>query len=66
MGNVPNSGEDAYNITLNKENKLGEGAFARVYKIERKFDEQLCAAKILKISMGNMIPKEEKGCEREL
>jgi serine/threonine protein kinase len=66
MGNVPTSGEDAYTLTLNKENKLGEGSFGCVYKIKRKFDKQFCAAKILKISMDSMIPKEKMGCEREL
>lgn len=67
MGNtVSTSGEDAYNITLDEANKLGEGSFAKVYKIKRKSDNQLCAAKIFKVSLNNMTAKEEMGFEREL
>jgi hypothetical protein len=35
MGNVPITGEEAYKITLDEANKLGEGSFAAVYKIKR-------------------------------
>ena len=46
MGNAANqskdqlslTGEKAYNITLDEANKLGEGSFAAVYKMQRKFD----------------------------
>ena len=39
MGNAaPESGEEAYKIKLDEENKLGEGSFAAVYKIERRRD----------------------------
>ena len=53
-------------MTLDKENKLGEGSFASVYKIQRKNDGQLCAGKIFKLSLRVMNSKEEKGYEREL
>ena len=53
-------------MSLDKANKLGEGSFASVYKIERKSDGQLCAAKIFKLSLSSMNSKEEKGYEREL
>ena len=67
MGNAaPESGEEAYNIKLDEKNKLGEGSFAAVYKIERRRDNKLCAAKIFKISLSNMSSKEEMGYEREL
>ena len=66
MGNVPTSGEEAYQITLNEANKLGEGSFATVYKIKRLHDNLLCAGKIFKISLSNMNSKEEMGYEREL
>jgi hypothetical protein len=39
MGNAaPGSGEKAYKIKLDEENKLGEGSFAAVYKIKRRRD----------------------------
>jgi serine/threonine protein kinase len=60
MGNNLTYGEDAYNIKLSKANKLGEGSFANVYKIERKHDRQICAAKIFKKSIKNMLQNEEK------
>jgi serine/threonine protein kinase len=61
MGNVPTTGEQAYKITLNEAKKLGEGSFATVYKVKRLHDNLLCAAKIFKISLGNMNFKEEMG-----
>jgi serine/threonine protein kinase len=67
MGNaVSESGEKAYKIKLDEANKLGEGSFASVYKIKRKKDNLLCAAKLFKISLSNMSSKEEIGYEREL
>ena len=46
MGNASNqtkgqlslTGEKAYNITLDDANKLGEGSFSAVYKMQRKSD----------------------------
>jgi serine/threonine protein kinase len=67
MGNsVSKTGEKAYKIKLDDANKLGEGSFAKVYKIKRQIDNSLCAAKIFKISLSNMSFKEEMGYEREL
>jgi hypothetical protein len=40
MGNThPESGEKAYEIKLDKANKLGEGSFAVVYKVKRRIDD---------------------------
>ncbi len=40
MGNdIPKSGEKAYQIQLDKANKLGEGSFAVVYKVKRLIDD---------------------------
>jgi serine/threonine protein kinase len=64
MGNA--IGEAAYNIKLTEEKKLGEGSFAQVYKIKRKKDGLVCAAKIFKIPLGIMNSKDERGYEREL
>ena len=66
MGNVPTSGEEAYKITLDETNKLGEGSFATVYKMRRLHDNLLCAGKIFKTSLSNMNSLEEIGYEREL
>ena len=63
---VPTSGEEAYEITLNEANKLGEGSFAIVYKMKRLHDNLLCAGKIFKTSLSNMNSLEEMGYEREL
>ena len=74
MGNASNqtksypslTGEQAYEISLDNSNRLGEGSFATVYKMKRKSDSQMCAGKIFKISLRSMNSKEEKGYEREL
>ena len=65
MGNSID-GEAAYKMKLTEENYLGEGQFAQVYKIKRKKDDLLCAAKIFKIPLSAMNLKDEKGYEREL
>ncbi len=64
MGN--SVGQEAYNIKLTEENKLGEGPFAQVYKIKRKQDGQLCAAKIFKIPLSAMNSQDKKGYQSEL
>jgi hypothetical protein len=39
MGNaLPQSGEKAYKIKKDKDNKLGEGSYAIVYKVIRRID----------------------------
>ena len=60
MENIATCGEEAYDITLSDANKLGDGSFANVYKIWRKHDRQICAAKIFKKSIKNMLESEEK------
>jgi serine/threonine protein kinase len=64
MGNSID-GEAAYNINLTEENMIGEGMFGQVYKIKRKKDGLLCAAKLFKIPKNAMLSKDEKGYERE-
>jgi serine/threonine protein kinase len=59
------SREDAYNIELTEENKLGEGSYGEVYKIRRKEDGLLCAAKFFKIKIEHMNSIEELGYKRE-
>jgi len=68
MGNSKSNtiGERAYKIKLTEENKLGEGSFAMVYKIKRKIDDHLCAAKFFKVPLSLMNSKDETGYEREL
>lgn len=40
--------EADYKIKLTKDKELGEGSYAKVYKIRRKKDGMLCAGKIFK------------------
>ncbi len=54
MGNNATSGEKAYSIKLTKENRLGEGMYGSVFKIKRKQDKKLCAAKIFKVPIDAM------------
>ncbi len=49
MGAAQTRGKGAYRIKLNDEKKIGEGKFGIVYKILRKYDNKVCAAKIFKI-----------------
>ena len=57
--------ESAYNIKLTDENKLGEGSYGQVYKILRKSDGLMCAAKILKIPLDLMDTNENLSYKRE-
>ncbi len=57
MESSPESGESAYNIDLTKENKLGFGTFGAVYKIKRKRDNQIFAAKIFNCPFSEMDEK---------
>jgi hypothetical protein len=45
---------------------LGAGAFAKVYKIKRLYDNQMCAAKIYHIPEHFMNKLEEMGHGREV
>jgi hypothetical protein len=49
MGNVATSGEKAYEIIQTNENLLGEGNYSEVYKIRKKENNRLRAAKFYKI-----------------
>jgi hypothetical protein len=61
------SGEKAYYFdTQNKENYLGEGAFAVVFKVVRKTDRKVFAAKVFKLPLNEMLNLEALGYEREL
>ncbi len=55
---------NAYKMDLT--NKLGEGAFGRVYKITTYDKKTECAAKIFKTSYEKMEPLEKLGYGREL
>jgi serine/threonine protein kinase len=59
------SSEDAYNIELTDENLLGEGSFGQVYKIQRKVDGLMCAAKFFKIPLNLMNINDHLGVKRE-
>ena len=59
------SSEDAYNIELTDGNLLGEGSYGQVYKIKRKIDGLMCAAKLLKIPLDVMNTNEQLGYKRE-
>jgi len=59
------SSEDAYNIELTDGNLLGEGSYGQVFKIKRKIDGLMCAAKLLKIPLDLMNKNEQLGYKRE-
>ena len=65
MGNS-SSGEKTYSMKLTDKNKLGEGAFGAVYKIQTKDKQSLCAAKVFKIPFKMMSTLEKLGYDREL
>ncbi len=66
MGNYATSGEKAYYIKLTKENKLGEGNYGEVYKITRKENQKICAAKFFKVPYEVMSELQQLGYDREL
>jgi serine/threonine protein kinase len=59
------SSEDAYNIELTDENLLGEGSYAQVFKIKRKIDGLMCAAKLFKIPFDYMNANDQLSYKRE-
>ena len=46
MGPAQTRGEGAYRIKMTEENRIGRGSVAVVYKIKRKDNNQVFAAKI--------------------
>jgi hypothetical protein len=50
MGAAQTRGEGAYRMKLNDEKLIGRGEWTRVYKILRKDNSKVCAAKIFEIS----------------
>lgn len=59
------SSEDSYNIELNDENLLGEGSYSKVYKVKRKIDGIICAAKFFKTPLNLMDTNDLLAYERE-
>ena len=57
--------ESAYNMELTEDNLLGEGSFGQVYKIQRKSDGLLCAAKLFKVPLDFMDTNENLSYKRE-
>ena len=57
--------ESAYIMELTEENLLGEGSFGQVYKIQRKSDGLLCAAKLFKVPLDAMDTNENLSYKRE-
>ncbi len=65
----PLSGERAYSIEAdinNPDNLLGEGQFSKVFKVCRRFDGQIVAAKLFKINKECMSQEEIDVAEREI
>ena len=56
MGNtsIKRSGADSYLMKLSEKNKIGEGSFGAVYKIETKDKRTACAVKFFKIPFQMM------------
>lgn len=58
--------ESNYIIELNEENSLGEGSYSHVFKVYRKSDGLICAAKIFRIPLELMDSIDKLGYNREL
>ena len=54
MGNNNEKGEKAYSINRDEKHTLGEGAYGVVYRVKRKSDKKVCAAKIFKLKKVSM------------
>jgi len=63
---LPTSGEHAYDINLSEENLIGEGSYGNVYKIHKKDEGKVYAAKLLKVPLKFMNDVEKLSYEREL
>ena len=59
MGAAQTRGEGAYKMEISEKNKIGEGSFAEVYKIKRKDNNQVFAAKKFNVPIS-MLTSPEK------
>ena len=50
------SKEQEYTINRTSDNKLGEGMYAEVYKVQKKDTQKLYAAKFLKVPLSYFSP----------
>ena len=66
MGPTPIRGEGAYKIKLTPENKIRVGSIGDTYKILRKEDNQICAARVWSSPNSIMTNMEMKYYEREV
>jgi serine/threonine protein kinase len=66
MGNNNEKGEKAYSINRDTKHTLGEGTYAVVYRVRRKSDKRVCAAKIFKMKIEHMGQVELMGFKREM
>ena len=60
------SKEQEYTINRTSDNKLGEGQYAEVYKVQKKDTQKLYAAKILKVPIACISSLQKLGYDREL
>ncbi len=66
MGNVPTSGEDAYEFKFDIDHFVGYGSFAEVYKIKAKASGKFFAGKFFRRRIADMNSKDQLGIQREL
>lgn len=66
MESQATSGKDAYEISLTRENLIGEGNQGDVYKVLDKHQNKVHAAKFLKVPLDCMDSEDRLGYEREL
>ena len=65
MGNTA-SGPGAYTLNFTPENRIGEGTYADVYKVQKKDTKEWCAAKLHKIPLSFFDSLQKLGYDREL
>lgn len=66
MGNNNEKGEKAYSINRDDKHTLGEGAYGVVYRVKRKSDKKVCAAKLFKLKIEQMSSNELLSFKREM
>lgn len=59
MGPAQTRGEGAYKMELTEENKIGGSSVVDVYKIKRKDNNQVFAAKIFNTPISMLLSKEK-------